>query len=132
MRWIAVEAARIAVLYHDYWKQEYARLEKRLGSNKAIVAIARKLLVAVWHVLHDREADRHAVPQKVADKFLLWSRYLGEEKRGGLKSREFIRLQLMRLKLGDDVTHVRHGVNARPLATVDEMLALHPELKSDA
>jgi hypothetical protein len=38
----------------------------------------------------------------------------------------------MRLKLGDDVTHVRHGINARPLATVNEVLALHPELKSEA
>ena len=37
----------------------------------------------------------------------------------------------MRLKMGDDVTHVRHGINARPLATVDEVLALHPELKTD-
>lgn len=48
LRWISVEAAHIAVLYHDYWKGEYARLEKRLGSNKAIVVIARKLLVVVW------------------------------------------------------------------------------------
>lgn len=132
LRWIMVEAARIAVLYHAYWKQEYARLEKRLGSNKAIVVIARKLLVVVWHVLTDREADRHVVPQKVADKFLLWSRCLGDEKRGGLTSRQFIRLQLMRLKMGDDLTHVRHGINARPLATVDEMLAQYPELKSAA
>ena len=69
--------------------------------------------------------------QKVADKFLLWSRYLGDEKRGGLTSRQFIRLQLMRLKIGDDVTHVRRGINARPLATPDEILALHPELKTD-
>jgi len=132
LRWIMVESARIAVLYHDYWKREYAKLEKRLGSNKVIVVIARKLLVVVWHVLTDREADRHVAPQKVADKFLLWSRYLGNEKRGGLTSRQFIRLQLMRLKLGDDLTHVRHGINARPLASVDEMLALHPELKPEA
>jgi hypothetical protein len=36
----------------------------------------------------------------------------------------------MRLKLGDDLTHVRHGINARPLAPRDEILALHPELKT--
>lgn len=132
LRWIMVEAARIAVLYHDYWKREYAKLEKRLGANKAIVVIARKLLVVVWHVLTDHEADRHVSPQKVADKFLWWSRFLGDEKRGGLTSRQFIRLQLMRLKMGDDLTHVRHGINARPLATVDEMLALYPEFKSAA
>ena len=44
-------------------KREYARLEKRVGSNKAVVVIARKLLVVVWHVLTDREADRHVTPQ---------------------------------------------------------------------
>jgi hypothetical protein len=132
LRWIMVESARIAVLYHEYWKREYAKLEKRLGSNKAIVVIARKLLVVVWHVLTDREADRHVAPQKVADKFLDWSRKLDDEQRGGLTSRQFIRLQLMRLKMGADLTHVRHGINARPLATTDEVLALHPELKSTA
>jgi hypothetical protein len=126
-----VESARIAVLYHDYWKHENERLEKRLGSNKAIVVIARKLLVVVWHILTDCEADRHVAPQKVADKFLDWSRKLDDEQRGGLNSRQFIRLQLMRLKMGDDLTHVRHGINARPLATPAEVLALHPELKSD-
>ena len=76
-------------------------------------------------------ADRHVAPQKVADKFLDRSRKLDDELRGGLNSRQFIRLQLMRLKMGDDLTHVRHGINARPLATTDEVLALHPELKSN-
>jgi hypothetical protein len=33
--------------------------------------------------------------------------------------------------MGDDLTHVRHGINARPLATREEVLALHPELKTD-
>jgi hypothetical protein len=41
----------------------------------AYSVIARKLLVAVWHVLTDRAADRHACAQQVADKFLLWSRF---------------------------------------------------------
>jgi hypothetical protein len=130
LRWIMVEAARIAVLYHDYWKHEYARLEKRLGANKAVVVVARKLLVVVWHVLTERVADRHVAPQKVADKLLDWSRKLDDEQRGSLTSRQFIRYQLMRLKMGEDLTHVRHGINARPLATVDEVLALRPELKS--
>ncbi len=69
LRWIMVEAARIAALYHEYWKCEYARLEKRLGSNKAIVVIARKLLVVVWHVLTDREADRHVSLRRLPPSF---------------------------------------------------------------
>jgi hypothetical protein len=38
----------------------------RIGKPKAIVAIARKLLVAVWRVLSRRCADIHADVQAVA------------------------------------------------------------------
>jgi transposase len=41
-----------------------------LGRNKAIVAIARKLLVAVWHVLIENCADRFADAEFVARKLL--------------------------------------------------------------
>ena len=34
--------------------------------NKAIVVIAHKLLVVVWHVMTKQEADRHAVQARVA------------------------------------------------------------------
>ncbi|MSP14328.1 MAG: IS110 family transposase [Chloroflexi bacterium] len=46
--------------------QVFARLEPRLGRNKAIVAVARKLLIAVWHVWHDQTADRFADDTQVA------------------------------------------------------------------
>jgi hypothetical protein len=130
LRWILVEAARIAVLYDSFWKAQYVRLEKRLGANKAVVVIARKLLVAVWHVLHDREADCHAKPERVAGKLMTWAWDLDDEQRGGMTTRQFTRYHLMRLKLGDDLTHVQTAGRARPLASVDELLALHPELKS--
>jgi len=38
----------------------------RLGRSKAIVAIARRLLVAVWHILTNESADRHADETSVA------------------------------------------------------------------
>ena len=50
-----VEAAHAASRTHPHRKAELARLEPRLGHDEAIVAIARKLLLAVWHaprVLH--------------------------------------------------------------------------------
>ena len=131
LRWIMVESARIAVLYHAYWKGEYARLEKRLGSNKAIVVVARKLLVEVWHVLSERVGDRHVTPEMAASKLMVWSWELTDAQRGGLTSRQFIRYHLMRLKLGDDLARFPYGGRQRPLASVDEILALHPELKSD-
>jgi transposase len=131
LRWIMVESAHIAVLYHEYWKREYAKLEKRMDSNKAIVVIARKLLVGVWHVLTERVADRHVTPEMAASKLMVWSWNLTDEQREGMPSRQFIRYHLMQLKLGDDLTHFPYGGRARPLASVDEVLALHPELKSN-
>ena len=132
LRFMLVEAARIAVLYHDYWKRMYAPLEKRLGTNKAIVVIARKLLVEVWYVLSERVGDRHVAPEMAASKLMTWSWKLTDEQRHGLTSRQFIRYQLMRLKLGKDLERFPYGGRLRPLASVDEVLALHPELKSEA
>jgi transposase len=51
LRWALVEAAWIAIEHHPHWKNEFERFSRRMDKNKAIVAIARKLLVAVWHVL---------------------------------------------------------------------------------
>ena len=48
LRTALVEAAWIAVEYHAHWKGLFERLSARIGKHKAIVAIARKLLVAVW------------------------------------------------------------------------------------
>ena len=59
LRRVMVDAARHAVKAHGHWKQQFARLEPRIGRPKALVAIARKLLVAVWHIL-SKEGQRHA------------------------------------------------------------------------
>ena len=75
----------------------------------AIVAIARKLLVALWHILSGRVADRNAEPERVAFKLMVWSWRLSREQRGGLTSRQFVRYGLLRLGLGDDLTHILSG-----------------------
>ena len=46
LRWAIVEAAWVAVRSDPYWKAHFKRLEKRMPANKAIVAIARRLLVS--------------------------------------------------------------------------------------
>ena len=62
---------------------------------------------------------------------MTWSWKLTNEQRGGVTSRQFIRYQLRRLKLGADLTHLTTGKNTRrTLASVDEVLALRPELRS--
>jgi len=48
LRTVLVEAAWSAVEHHPHWHMEFERLVPALGKGKAIVAIARKLLVVVW------------------------------------------------------------------------------------
>jgi transposase len=47
LRGVMVEAAWVAVEHHPHWQAQFERLTRRIGKQKAIVAIARKLLVAV-------------------------------------------------------------------------------------
>ena len=58
LRTAMVEAAHHAARHHAHWRDQHQRLAARIGSQKAIVAVACKLLVAVWHVLSRRCVDR--------------------------------------------------------------------------
>jgi transposase len=129
LRFVLIEAARTAVQTHPYWKRAFGRLAKRIGEHKAVVAIARKLLIVIWHVLMAKSADRRADAEQVAFKLMVWSWKLNDEQRGGLTSRQFIRAHLIRLGLGEDLTHITRGGTKRGLATIEEVLALRPELR---
>ena len=116
LRAAMVEAAPTAVQVHSHWQTELARLEPRLGKPKAIVAIARKLLVAVWHVLTYDCADRFAVPDQVARFFLQYAYRLGQPHRpAGQSPAAFVRCHLDRLGLGADLTCTYHGKRPVPL-----------------
>src|SRR4029453_18719799 len=115
-----VEAAWVAVGSHPYWKELFERLAVRVGKPKAIVAIARKMLLVVWHVLTRHVADREAIPEKGAGKFLEWSWKLGRINRGGLESGAFIRRELRRLQLGDNITSISRGKRKFPIPLVSE------------
>jgi transposase len=56
LRWILVQCARTAVhtCKDEYLSRFYDRLAGKKGSQKAIVATARKMLVSIFHML-DRE-----------------------------------------------------------------------------
>ena len=131
LRWTLVEAAWVAVEHHPFWKQEFRKLTHRMKSNKAIVAIARKLLVVIWHVMTERVADRKADPNMVAFKLMVWSWKLNNLQRGGLTTRQFVRYQLMQLKLGEELTCIRRA-HPKSIASVEEILALKPELRPTA
>jgi transposase len=48
LRRVLIEAAWTAAQHHPHWKGEFEQLTARMAKGKAIVTIARKLLVAVW------------------------------------------------------------------------------------
>lgn len=115
LRTALVEAAQAAANFHPHWKAELARLEPRLGHNKAIVAIARKLLIAVWHVLSFQVADLHAEPKRIARKFLQVAYQLRIANRpDGLSAAAAVRMQLDRLKLGQELSAIPRGAKKKP------------------
>jgi transposase len=100
LRGAMVQAARIAARYNPKWESELKRLEVRMGYQKAIVAISRKLLVVVWHVMTKQIADRHAEPEQVARKLLFHAYALGKERRPeGQTSMEYVREHLDQLNM---------------------------------
>lgn len=110
LRAALVEAAQVAVLHHPHWRAELARLEPRLGRNKAIVAIARKLLVAVWHILTEQVADKHAESAAVARKLMQHAYRLGKQnRRAGERTAAYVRRELDRLGLGEELTELAWG-----------------------
>lgn len=111
-----VEAAQTATNAHPHWRAELERMEPRLGRNKAIVAIARKLLVVVWHTLTEETADHHADAERVARKLMQHAYKLGKANRlPGQTTGEYVRAQLDRLGLGAELTGIPWGKRFIPL-----------------
>lgn len=110
LRSALVESAHSAASTHPHWKAELARLQPRLGYNKAIVAIARKLLIAVWHVLTERCADRFAEPERLARKLFGFSDTLARANRPGQQTAAAYAHQLLvQLGCGADLATFRRG-----------------------
>jgi transposase len=116
LRAIMVQAAHTAANSHPHWKAERARLEARIGRNKATVAIARKLLVAVWHVLSKGCADRYADPKRLARKLMRHTLRLGKANRPqGQTTAQYVREQLDRLGVGAELTEIPWGTKKKPI-----------------
>ncbi len=129
LRWATVEAAWVAVGCDPYWQAQFQRLEQRMPRNKAIVAIARRLLVAIWHILAKREPYRHFETETIAYKMLTWAWSLDDAARQGLTRQQFAKYGLLRLGIGQDLERIERGGYPRRLAPAEEVLALKPELR---
>ncbi len=69
LRTLLVEAANV-LAHHDVGplRQFYLRTKRRLGHQKAVVAVARKLLIVAWRMLLTGEVYRAAKPKAIARK----------------------------------------------------------------
>jgi transposase len=55
LRWIMVEAARVAVTHDERMRSFHDRVKHRRGDQKAIIAVANKMLKITWFMLTRRE-----------------------------------------------------------------------------
>ncbi|MEM3697725.1 MAG: IS110 family transposase [Candidatus Bathyarchaeia archaeon] len=55
LRWVMVECARVAVRYDVRLGEFYRRVRRRRGEQKALVAVACKMLKIIWFMLTRRE-----------------------------------------------------------------------------
>lgn len=128
LRWALIEAAWRAVRSSPLWEGRFHELAKRRGERKAIVAIARKLLVTIWYVLTRAQTDRHATEADLAYKMLVLAWELDENARLGLTYKQFAKYALMKLGVETDITRfVRKNIprrvasNAETLARMEEL-----------
>jgi transposase len=128
LRSCLVEGAWRAVETNPLWKAALRKLTRRMSEPQAIVAIARKLLVVVWHVLTKRVADSHADAEIVARKLFYWGAQLRREDRAMLLA-AFTRAGLDRLKLGEDLSGF-HRSPAGPLVSLPPARACSAEARA--
>ncbi len=129
LRWALVEAAWRAIRISPYWKEQYEKYLKRMRKpNQAIVVIARKLLVAVWHVLAKEETDERANEEGLAYKMLVLSWDMDESARLGLTYKQFAKYALMKLGVETDITRFVRKKVPRRVASNAETLARMAEL----
>lgn len=109
LRAAMVDAARHAVRCSPYWKAWYHERVPRLGRMKALVAVGRKLLVVVWHVLTYGVADRFANPVKVARAYFGHAYDIKNHLPADQHKLAYVRHYLDRLGLGRELTHLPWG-----------------------
>jgi len=130
LRGIMVEAAWVAVEHHPHWKTQFERLSARIGKQKAIVAIARKLLVTIWHVLSHQQADSNVQIEAVTRKLLNWIAHTGATP--GKKRDRLLLLyeQLDRLGLSGEVEQVDYYGSTYRLSTRQQLLRVAQQRKA--
>lgn len=67
-RWFAVECAQSMALSSAPLAATYHRVKSKKGHNVAVVALARKLVALIWHMLKKEEPYRYAPSARTREK----------------------------------------------------------------
>jgi transposase len=127
LRAASIEISWTAVKFNPHWKEEFNRLKDRIGDKKAIVAVARKILVSIWQILTKRQHDIHATDDKVAYKLLLYSWQLGTQHRPDAYSAPLLtRYLLNQLDLGHNLEAIFPGGVKRLIPPARDLEVLPP------
>jgi transposase len=94
LRWLMVEAAHIAIRWDPHWQAVYQSIAKRRGNGVAMVAVARKLLVVIWHLLTHEVPYLYLNSSTFTRKLKEWARVIGSENLLAENSRAFVAHQL--------------------------------------
>jgi transposase len=99
LRWLMVEAARAAIRWDPHWRHAHDHIARRRGSQIAVVAVARKLLVLIWHLLTRKEGYRYLQPQTFITKLQQWATHIGHAHLPNPSIHDFVRSHLSALGL---------------------------------
>jgi len=80
-RWLAVEAAQSLSQMSSPLVASYHRIKRKRGHNVAVTALARKLIVLVWHLLKKQEPYRYAPVARTRQKLRRLAPNLGPARR---------------------------------------------------
>jgi len=106
LRRVLIQAAHMAVRSHPHWRRQYDELCRRMPKQKAVVAVARKLLVVIWHVLSKGEVDRYSSVERIGYRMAIWYWRLPKHLKREFSRAQFVRWQLMQLNIGHNLTHI--------------------------
>ena len=101
LRWVMVEVAHFAIRWDPHWKAVYQAIARRRGKSVAMVAVARKLLVVVWHLLAREVPYLYLNPVTFTRKLKAWARTIGKEELLTESTRSFVTHQLKVTNLED-------------------------------
>jgi transposase len=99
LRWLMVEAAQTAVRWDPHWREVHSRIAQRRGSGIATVAVARKLLVVMWHMLSFHTSYQYLRHQSYVTKLQNWAYSVGRQHLPFPSSKAFVTNLLTNLQL---------------------------------